>query len=86
VRHFTYSAGVHLSTHLVRRNDPLLVLAKYELAVLGEILRLPGIKFFLTRRFHPDRPDINDAECKWLAGAMQKVNAAYEALEKKDGQ
>jgi hypothetical protein len=57
-----------------------------ELAVVSEVLRLPGIKSFVMRRFHPDKPDITDAERQWLTGAMQKVNAAYEALAKEAGQ
>jgi hypothetical protein len=54
-----------------------------DLALLGEVLRLPGIKSFLTRRFHPEKADLTDAERQWLTTMMQKVNAAYEALEKK---
>jgi hypothetical protein len=55
-------------------------------AVYGEVLQLPGVKVLLRNRFHPDKADVNDSERQWLTEAMQKVNAAYEALEKKGRQ
>jgi hypothetical protein len=51
-------------------------------AIYAEVLRLPGVKVWLTKRFHPDKPDVKDDEREWLTARMQKVNAAYEALEK----
>jgi hypothetical protein len=52
-------------------------------AVFAEVLGLPGVKKHLATRFHPDKPDVNENERQWLTERMQKVNAAYEALEKK---
>jgi hypothetical protein len=52
-------------------------------AIYAEVLRLPGVKRWLSTQFHPDKPDVNDGERQWLTERMQKVNAAYAALEKK---
>jgi hypothetical protein len=54
--------------------------------VFGEVLLLPGVKRWLATRFHPDKPGLNDGERKAFTEAMQKINAAYEALEKKGGE
>jgi hypothetical protein len=53
-------------------------------AVLGEVLLLPGVKRWLAGRYHPDKPGLNDGERKAFTEAMQKINTAYDALEKKD--
>jgi hypothetical protein len=60
-------------------------LADSPASIFAEVLRLPGVKKQLVSRFHPDKPDVNEAERQWLTEAMQKINAAYEALEKKGG-
>jgi hypothetical protein len=61
-------------------------LAASPAAIYAEVLRLPGVKQLLSSRFHPDKSDVNDSERQWLTERMQKVNAAYEALEKRQGQ
>src|SRR5262249_42153422 len=61
-------------------------LAASPTAIYGEVLLLPGVKVWLRSRFHPDKPDVNDSERQGLTTAMQKVNAAYEALAKKGRQ
>jgi hypothetical protein len=55
-------------------------------AVFGEVLLLPGVKRWLAGRFHPDKPGLNDGERKAFTEAMQKINSAYDALEKKGAQ
>ena len=57
-----------------------------ENAVFSEVLLLPGVKRWLAGRFHPDKPGLNDGERKAFTETMQKINTAYEALEKKGGQ
>ena len=60
-------------------------LAASPAAIYAEVLRLPGVKVWLTKRFHPDKPDVKDGEREWLTVRMQTVNAAYAALEKEGG-
>jgi hypothetical protein len=61
-------------------------LAASPAAIYAEVLRLPGVKAWLANRFHPDKPDVKDGEREWLTARMQKVNAAYAALEEKGRQ
>jgi hypothetical protein len=59
-------------------------LAASPAAIFAEVLRLPGVRTFLVARFHPDKHrDTNEVERAQLTGQLQKINAAYEALEKK---
>jgi hypothetical protein len=52
-------------------------------ALFAEALRLPGVKTWLLSRFHPDKhPDANEAERGVLTASLQKINAAYETLER----
>jgi hypothetical protein len=57
-------------------------LAASPAALFADVLRLPGVKLWLRNRYHPDKADVNGGERQWLTEAMQKVNAAYDALEK----
>lgn len=58
-------------------------LAASPAAAFAEVLQLPGVRRWLITRFHPDKPGLNEAESVALTEAMQKINAAYEQLEKK---
>jgi hypothetical protein len=58
-------------------------LAAAPAAAFATVLLLPGVKRWLITRFHPDKPGLNDAERAALTEAMQKINVAYEQLEKK---
>jgi hypothetical protein len=52
-------------------------------ALLADVLRLPGVKNWLLSRHHPDRhPDANDVERRVLTETLQKIIAAYEILER----
>jgi len=62
-------------------------LASSPAALYAAVLHLPGIKTWLVSRFHPDKhPDANAAEREFLTACLQKVNAAYEAMERTGGQ
>jgi hypothetical protein len=51
---------------------------------LAGVLRLPGVRTWLLRTFHPDRnPDANEAERKALTDASQMIIAAYKFVERK---
>jgi hypothetical protein len=50
---------------------------------LTGVLRLPGVKTWLQKRFHPDKnPDANETERKALTEAAQMINAAYKCVER----
>jgi hypothetical protein len=76
-----------LADQLEARNRELEAeLAASPAALFAEVLRLSGVRQWLASRFHPDKHrDANETEREWLTAATQKVNAAYAALEKKDG-
>jgi hypothetical protein len=51
--------------------------------VLADALRLPGVKLWLLAKFHPDKhPQANEAERAVHTQNFQKVNAAYEMIER----
>jgi hypothetical protein len=51
--------------------------------LFASVLRLPGVKTWLLSRFHPDKhPDANETERRVLTDTLQKINAAYEILER----
>jgi hypothetical protein len=54
--------------------------------LFAEILRLPGIKVWLVSRFNPDvHGELTDSERQYLTRMFEKIKAAYDALEQKDG-
>jgi len=56
-------------------------------AVFAQVLRLSGVKTYLLARFHPDKhPEANETERRALTEDLQKINAAYEALERTGSQ
>jgi hypothetical protein len=67
----------------MRVNELEAELAASPAEIYAEVLRLPGVRQLLKSRFHPDKLDINDGERQWMTERMQKVNAAYAALDKK---
>jgi hypothetical protein len=47
------------------------------------VLALPGVKTWLLAKFHPDKhPNANDAERELHTQNVQKINAAYEFVER----
>jgi hypothetical protein len=47
------------------------------------VLALPGVKTWLLAKFHPDKhADANDAERELHTQNVQKINAAYEIVER----
>jgi hypothetical protein len=54
-------------------------------AVCAAVLRLRNVRKWLVTQFHPDNPkhcDANESERQSLTESMQKINAAYEAIER----
>jgi len=45
---------------------------------MAKALRLPGVKEFLVKKFHPDKyPDADERQRALLTEAIKIINAAY---------